>query len=306
MHYLLHELFVDPQAAAHAVDNVPHLRVFSVGSSSRGGDGGGVAGLEDLSLRSYMPAGGNSGANRDYYARDSYTREGYSNYRDSSHYGRENYRDPGYRESYRDNSRERDTIRDRERGGHSSHSRDRERDRDSYYDGGGGDSLAMSSFGRTLPGPGAPMRSPSPDPTAPYRDRGDRGDRDRSDRDRDRAAHPHSMTGSSGQAASRYGPGGTSDSVKSVPMYVSNTPHLQQHQQQHQSSVSSQQLDLPRRSIHTQQQTPVLSQKETIEAEVPFPSLVGYGVPPETVKQLIDMQAYLLQQVNLLQHCSRS
>ncbi len=259
VHYLLHELFVDPQAAAMAVDCVPHLRVFSTGGG--GGGGGNVAGLEDLSLRPYMPAGSNSGSQHREFNRDGYGRDGYGHDRDSVYSGRErdSYRD-GYRDSsYRDNSRERDRIRSRG---------------DSYYDngggggGGGGDSLAMSSFGRSLPGPGA-IRSPSPDP-GPYR-------------------------GTYGQTSSRYGPGGGSGGsggsndqpIKSVPMYMTNTPHLLQ--QSTPSGSSSSQLDRPRRA---------LPQPEAAEtAEVPFPALVGYGVPPETVKQLIDMQTYLLQQV---------
>lgn len=84
---------------------------------------------------------------------------------------------------------------------------------------------------------------------------------------------------------------------------MNNTPHLQQQQQQqhhHRSASPSSQLDPPRRSLP--QATALSHQVQqhndlTEAAEVPFPALVGYGVPPETVKQLIDMQAYLLQQV---------
>lgn len=256
-----------------AVDCVPHLRVFSTGGGG-GGGGGHVAGLEDLSLRPYMPTGSQ---HRDFN-RDSYSRDGYGHDRESSVYsGRDSYRD-GYRDSYRDNSRERDRVRSSNRGG------------DGYYDhNDGGDSLAMSSFGRSLPGPGAILRSPSPDPS-PYR-----------------SAYAHAG-GSNLQQASRYGPGGGGSGsidqpIKSVPKYMSNTPHLQQ-QQQHLPTTPSNQLDHPRRSIPpsavlSQVPPPQQQHEGTTEAatEVPFPALVGYGVPPETVKQLIDMQAYLLQQV---------
>ena len=280
-----------------AVDCVPHLRVFSIGGGG-GGGGGGVAGLEDLSLRPYMPTGGNSGSQHRDFNRDSYSRDVYGHDRESSAYsGRDSYRD-GYRDSYRDNSRERDRVRSSRGGGGGG---------DGYYDhadggsgsGGGGDSLAMSSFGRSLPGPGAILRSPSPDPS-PYR-----------------SAYAHAGVSNMQQhASSRYGPGGGGSGsidqpIKSVPKYMSNTPHLQQQQQQqHLSASPSGQLDHPRRSIppsavlsqvlpSQQQQQQQQQQHEVAEAatEVPFPALVGYGVPPETVKQLIDMQAYLLQQV---------
>lgn len=104
----------------------------------------------------------------------------------------------------------------------------------------------------------------------------------------------------------RYGPG----DAKSMPMYAShNSPHhhSQHHHHHHQAQHSI--YGPPPAADHHYQHSrgssghPLAERDHYLEGVpagevgVPLPALVGFGVPPETVKQLIDMQTYLFQQV---------